>query len=330
MEILINFGILAAGLVMLYFGADWLVKGSTEIAYRVGISPLVVGLTVVAFGTSAPELLVSIQANLQTPPQADIALGNVVGSNICNLALILGVGALIRPIVVHAQLIRREMPILLAATVVFMVMLWDQEVSRMEGGILAVGIVLYVGISIWLARREPSPEQFDEAGAKEVELVRQSGAKRVLLDVGLILIGLATLVYGADRLVVSGVALAKIFGVPSAIIGLTLVAFGTSLPELATSIVASVRNQGDIITGNAIGSCIFNLLAVVGIAALILPLNGENVNRIDLWVMLGTTVILIPFLTTRSRISRGEGAVLVLGYCAYCAYLVFVRGGVGA
>ncbi len=326
MDILLYFGLLAVGLVLLYFGAEWLVKGSAEIAYRVGISPLVVGLTVVAFGTSAPELLVSIQANLQDPPEADIALGNIIGSNICNIALILGIGALVRPIVVHAQIIKREMPILLVATVVFVGMLWDGVVSRLEGGVLVVGIVIYVVASVRMAKKEPETAEFEEASVEEIEKVRTSGSGRVVFDVLLILVGLAALVFGADLLVGSGVFLAEAFGVPSAIIGLTLVAFGTSLPELATSIVASVRKQGDIITGNAIGSCIFNILCVIGIAAMIFPLNAQNVDRIDLWVMLGVTVLIIPLLATRMRISRGEGALLVLAYVGYTAYLVFGRG----
>lgn len=321
-----NFGILLAGFALLYFGAEWLVKGSEEISYRIGISPLVVGLTVVAFGTSAPELLVSLQANLQTPPEPDIALGNIIGSNICNIALILGVGALIRPIVVHAQIIKREMPILLVASGAFVAMLWDGEVNRIEGGILTLGILVYVYASVRMAKKEPDPDQFDLAEAETVEMVKRSGPRRLALDVGLIVLGLAVLVVGARFLVGSGVFLAKEFGVPSAIIGLTLVAFGTSLPELATSIVAAARKQGDIITGNAIGSCIFNILCVIGIASLVLPLSAQNVNQVDLWVMMGLTILIFPLLATRKRISRGEGLLLLLVYFGYTAYLALARG----
>ena len=322
-EMWINFGWLSLGLLLLYFGAEWLVKGSSEIALKIGISPLVVGLTVVAFGTSAPELLVSLKANLKTPPQGDIALGNIVGSNICNIGLILGVGALIRPITVHAQILKREMPLLLVASVVFVAMLWDRSIARWEGGILAAGIVIYVVASIRMARKEPHAEIFEEFSEEEVKEIEKAGAGRILLDALLIVVGLATLIYGADRMVVSGEALARIFGVPEAIIALTLIAFGTSLPELATSIVASIKNQGDIITGNAIGSCMFNLLAVIGIAALVLPLNASELKPSDLWVMLGVTVIVFPFLASGRGLSRAEGAVLLTGYLGYCSWLAF-------
>ena len=322
-------GLLLIGFVLLYFGAEWLVKGSGEIAYRVGISPLVVGLTVVAFGTSAPELMVSLKANLGASPEPDIALGNIIGSNICNIMLILGVGALVRPIVVHGQIIKREVPILLVATLVFFGMLWDGTVNRVEGGVLFAGIIFYVVASVLMAKKEPQPSQYDEAEAEQIKIVKRSGPGRVVLDLGLILIGLAGLVLGAHLLVGSGVFLAEDFGVPSAIIGLTLVAFGTSLPELATAVVAARRNQGDIITGAAIGSCIFNILCVIGIASLVLRLNADKVNRVDLWVMLGATVLIIPLLATRMKISRGEGLLLLLGYVAYTVYLVVWRG-VGA
>ena len=321
-EIWMNLGWLVLGLTLLYFGAEWLVKGSSEMALRLGISPLVVGLTVVAFGTSAPELLVSLQANLKTPPQGDIALGNVVGSNICNIALILGVGAILRPIVVNMQVVRREMPILLLSSIVFVAMLWDGTIVRWEGALLVLGIVIYVVSSIRMAKHEPVTGQFDEMSADELAAIAKGGVGRIFYDVALVCVGLAVLVYGADRMVESGVALARIFSVPPAIIALTLVAFGTSLPELATSVVASLKNQGDIITGNAVGSCIFNILAVIGITSVVAPLGASELNRIDLWVMLGLTVLIIPILATGRRLSRGEGVILLVGYVSYCGYLV--------
>lgn len=321
MDVWINFGWLALGLTLLYYGAEWLVKGSSEIALKIGISPLVVGLTVVAFGTSAPELLVSLKANLKNPPQGDIALGNIVGSNICNIALILGAGALIRPITVHAQILRREMPLLLLASVVFVAMLWDGTIARWEAGILAAGIVVYVVASIRMARKEPNAEVFDEFREEDIREMQKAGAGRLALDAVLIVVGLVTLIYGADRMVVSGEALARIFGVPEAIIALTLIAFGTSLPELATSIVASIKNQGDIITGNAIGSCMFNILAVIGIAGLVAPMVATDLKASDLWVMLGVTVIVFPFLASGKGLSRMEGALLLAGYLGYCSWL---------
>jgi cation:H+ antiporter len=316
---------LFGGLALLYFGAEWLVKGSSEIALRLGLSPLVVALTVVAFGTSSPELLVSLQANLKEPPQGDIALGNIVGSNICNLALILGAGALVRPIVINAQIIKREMPVLISVAILFVVFLWDNSISRWEGGVLFAGIILYVWSSFRQAALEPETGQFEEFEAEELEAVREAGASRILFDLVLIVLGIGALVYGADRLVESGVSIAERFGVPEAIIALTLVAFGTSLPELATSVVASLRRQGDIITGNAIGSCIFNILAVAGFVALVAPLDGAGLHRGDLWVMLGVTCLIVPFMTSRMRLSRFEGGILLCGYLGYCSYL-WMRG----
>ena len=312
-------GWLIVGFVLLYFGAEWLVKGSSEIALKIGLTPLVVALTVVAFGTSAPELLVSLQASLRD--QGDIALGNIVGSNICNIALILGAGAVVRPFVIHAQIIKREMPVLLVISVVFVVFLWDGKVERWEGAVLFTGIIVYIWASFRQAKREVFTEQFEEFEAEEVEAARKAGAGRVMLDVGLIVLGLAALIFGADRLVVSGVSIAERFGVPEAIIALTLVAFGTSLPELATAVVASIRNQGDIISGNAIGSCIFNILAVVGLVALIAPLSATGMTRIDLWVMLGLSFLIVPFMWSRMRLSRLEGVILLAGYLGYCGYL---------
>jgi cation:H+ antiporter len=246
-----------------------------------------------------------------------------VGSNICNIGLILGIGALIRPITVHAQILKREMPLLLLASVVFVTMLWDGHIARWEAGILAVGIVVYVIASIRMARKEPDVELFEEISEEDVKVARKAGLGRIMLDGLLIVIGLVTLIYGADRMVVSGEALARIFGVPEAIIALTLIALGTSLPELATSIVAAVRNHGDIITGNAIGSCMFNILAVIGIAGLVLPMNASELQRSDLWVMLGATVIVFPFLATGKGLGRVEGAVLLIGYLGYCSWLAF-------
>ena len=309
------------GLTLLYFGAEWLVKGSSELALRLGISPLVVGLTVVAFGTSAPELLVGIQANLKDPPQGDIALGNVVGSNIFNVALILGAAALMRPIVINSQIIKRELPILLIASLVFILMIWDGVVTRAEGGVLTIGIVSYVLFSLVAAKAARRARQFEEFEKKEIEHAKEEGGRRILMDVGLIVIGLAGLAYGADRLVVSGIELARLFGVPEAIIALTFFAFGTSVPELATSVVASLKKQGDIITGNVVGSCVFNLLAVVGIVALIRPISSEEIQRVDLWVMGGLALLLIPFMWHKMRLSRFEGGILLAICFGYVGYL---------
>ncbi len=315
----ISLGWLGLGLVLLYFGAEWLVKGSSRIALKMGISPLVVGLTVVAFGTSAPELFASVQATLNG--KGDLAIGNVVGSNICNIALILGVGALIRAIHIHSQVIRREMPILVVASLVFVGMLWDLKIALWEGIILTVGIVIYVTSSLRQAKKEEHTEEFDELSKEDLNQVHDKSVKSWFSNLGLVLLGLVALAYGANRLVFGGENIARAFGVSEAIIGLTLVAFGTSLPELVTSVVASIRNQGDIITGNAIGSCIFNILAVVGITACIAPISALAISPVDLGIMVALTILIIPFMWSRRRLCRAEGGVLLCIYLAYITYL---------
>jgi len=331
---------LTGGLVLLYFGAEWLVKGASEIALRLGISPLVVGLTVVACGTSMPELLVCLKANspeVIAAPAAwfgihtdvgaaspDIAFGNIVGSNIFNIALILGVGALIRPIEVNSQLIRRELPILIVSSLVFVGMMLDMMLSRIEGSLLAAGVVTYIVMSIRMAKGEKNTAQFDEFSEEEIEKAKEGGG-RLLIDLVLIIVGIAALVVGADWLVNHGESVARVFGVPEVIISLTLFALGTSLPELATSVVASLKRQGDIITGNAIGSCIFNLLAVMGVTASVKPLQAENIAWMDLWVMLGLAILIMPFMWSRMRLSRSEGAVLTAVAIGYSVLVVVIE-----
>ncbi len=327
MEILVNLGWLALGLTLLSIGADWLVKGASELALRAGITPLVIGLTVVAFGTSAPELLVSLQANLNPNTQADIAVGNVVGSNICNIALLLGLAALIRPLTVGSQVVKREIPILLGVTAIFMAMIWNGRLELWEGWLLVAGIVAYVITSVRLARRHPGDFHVDLP-----EDVVQESRGPAWKSVAWVLIGLGGLVIGADRLVFGGVAIAQKFGVPEVVIGLTLVAVGTSLPELATTIAAARRNETDIIAGNIIGSNLFNIMAVMGLASAIKPIEVETLNRLDLWVMGGFTLVLVPFLARRARINRIEGALLMMGYFTYCTWLVkpeWFVGGLG-
>ncbi len=337
-EIAIHLLWLIGGLTLLYFGAEWLVKGASEIALRLGVSPLVVGLTVVAFGTSMPELLVCLKANspeLIAAPAGwlgwqidvgdsspDMALGNVVGSNIFNIALILGVAALIRPLVVHSQLIKRELPILLVASVVFVGMMHDMQLERWEGMILVVGILLYIVANVRLSKKARyTQERFEEFEKEAIEHSRE-GWSRLLVDVGLIVVGIGALVLGADWLVEHGESLALHFGVPEVIISLTLFALGTSLPELATTIVASLKKQGDIITGNAIGSCVFNLLFVLGATAGIKPLKAGALSWLDLGVMLGLAVLIIPFMGSRMKLSRAEGAILTIIAITYSAVVI--------
>lgn len=300
----------------MYFGAEWLVKGASEIAIKLGISPLVVGLTVVAFGTSMPELLVCLEANGEGFP--DVALGNIIGSNICNIALILGVSAVMRPIVINRQIIRKEMPILILVTLGFIGVLYNGSVSRAEGGMLFLAVITYVAVSIYQSKKEKNPDDYGEFSSEEVSKVQQSGAREMTISVISILIGLVVLKFGSGWLVDGGEFIAIEMGVDKAIVALFLFAFGTSLPELATSIIAVRKGQGDIVTGNAIGSCIFNILAVIGITALVKPIAQGEIELLDKMVMLGVTVGIFFFMWSRMRLNRIEGVILLVGYIVYC------------
>jgi len=319
LEFWANFGWVVLGLVLLYFGAEWLVKGSAEIAIKFGISPLVVGLTVVAFGTSAPELLVCLQANFQG--KGDLAIGNIVGSNICNIAMVLGASAIIYPLKIHQQIFKREMIILVVVSLVFVGMILGGTLSQVEGVLLFIGIIAYVILSVLQARRAPASDLDETLSPEEVEAVLSGGNKRLLINIGLILLGILLLFIGSDRLVYGAEAIANSLGVPEAIIALSLVAFGTSLPELATGVMASWRKQGDIVVGNAVGSCIFNLLAVGGLTAALQPVTTTQLNWIDLAVMIGTAVIGWVMMRSNRSISRFEGTIMLAAYLGYCFYL---------
>ena len=316
---------LVLGLVGLYYGAEWLVGGSSSLALKMGVSPLVIGLTVVAFGTSAPELAVCLQLNAAGAP--DAAVGNVVGSNICNILLILGVSALIRSIDIQSQVVRREMPILIFVSLLLVGMLWDGHLGRVEGGLLTFGIFAYVYLSFKLSRKAPSPEieaEFAEEIGDPEEAKKKSGW---LLGV-MIFAGLVLLVVGARLFQLGGVGIAQKLGVSEAVIGLTVLAFGTSLPELATSIVASRKDEGDIIAGNAVGSSVFNILAILGITILLKPMVVTQIEPVDLAVMVGAAVFGVVMMLNRGRLSRTEGALLTLAYFGYVGLLVS-RGATG-
>ncbi|MEM9017784.1 MAG: calcium/sodium antiporter, partial [Verrucomicrobiota bacterium] len=321
MPVLIDLLWLLAGLTALYFGAEWLVGGASKLAVRFGISPLVVGLTVVAFGTSAPELFVSIGFNASGYP--DMALGNVIGSNICNIGLVLGVSAFICVLHVKSELLVRDLPVLLVATILFCWMLSDRAISWVEGIILFLCVLSYTVYQLALAKRVKNPEVVSEFAAEfDAE---EAKSRPVWFLVFLILAGLVGLYFGADWLERGGVSLAKRFGVPEAVISLTLIAFSTSVPELATSVVASLRKEGDIIIGNVIGSCIFNLFCVIGITAAVKPILSQGIEMVDLYVMIGFTLMLIPVLWQGRQITRWEGAILLAGYFGYTAFLYFDR-----
>ncbi len=320
-----HFIYILVGFVALFYGAEFLVKGASEISLKLGISPLVVGLTVVAFGTSAPELLVCLQANANGMP--DQAFGTIIGSNICNIALILGIAALIQPIEIHRQIIRREIPILMAASLVFVLMLLDKEILRWEGCVLFAGIVAYVISSLRESKDEVGADDSGDFSEEEIVKARNSGMAEIALSLFRILGGLAALKYGSSWLVEHGSIVADEFGVSQAIIGLILLAFGTSLPELATSIVASRKGQGDIVTGNAVGSCIFNILAIIGITAMVKSLTATNINWLDMGVMLGVLVVIAPMMWSRGKLNRIEGFFLLVFYLGYTSIRFMVDKG---
>lgn len=303
---------LIAGLLVLTAGAEFLVRGGAALALRLRIRPLVVGLTVVAFGTSAPELAVSIKAALAG--QGDVAAGNVIGSNIFNIAAILGLSALILPLSVHAKLIRFDIPLMIGVTVVAIAMMWDSELSRVEGILLFTGLLIYVWATFRFTSRDSKAVE-DEASA---ELPKPG--RSVLAEIIMIIGGLAALVIGADMFVRGAIALAQWFGLSEAVIGLTIVAAGTSLPELATSIVAACRRHTDIAVGNVVGSNIFNILAILGLTGIIKPFSTQNIIAVDSISMLIFAVLLLPLAATGFHLKRWEGAVLLGGYVVYIWY----------
>ncbi len=306
---------LLAGLVLLYYGAEALVRGSSSLALRLGLSPLVVGLTVVAFGTSTPELMVSLKAALAG--QADISVGNVVGSNICNIGLILGICALVTPIATTSQIVRIDIPIMLAITAITIFLLADGTIGLPEGIFLTTLLVAYIVFSIGLARRQPADSLGTEFG-EEVKISKRGLAIDLLMVAG----GLVLLVFGARFLVDGAVIIARTFGWTEALIGLTVVAVGTSLPELATSLVAAIKKEADIAVGNIVGSNIFNLLGILGITAIVHPLAATGIGRIDYAVMAAFALVLWPMAYHQKRITRVEGAILLAGYVAYVSWLV--------
>jgi cation:H+ antiporter len=305
---------LAAGLVLLYGGAELLVRGSADMARRLGVSPLVVGLTIVAFGTSAPELVVSIRAGLDR--LGNIAVGNVVGSNIFNITVILAVSALVRPLKVNLQVVRLDTPILVAVSVFLLALLRDLRLDRTEGLLLCAGIVAYTALSVALARRAA-----DASAREHMHDRARITARDVLLDITLIASGLVALVFGSQLLVKGAVGLARQLRVGEAMIGLTIVAAGTSLPELATSIVAAGKKEADIAIGNIVGSNIFNILAILGTASVIAPLSCPGISPVDLGFMLGTTVVALPFMWSGFVLNRTEAVLLLSSFCLYLWYL---------
>ncbi len=305
---------LIGGLVLLFIGAEGLIRGSSNLAIKIGITPLVVGLTVVAFGTSTPELVVSLKAALLG--SSSISLGNIIGSNIANIALILGVAALIRPLDVNTKVIMREIPIMIGISLLLLLLLIDGELGFFDGLVFVIGLVVYLVVNVLIARKEKNPDidsEFNEGLKSKLGIP---------VSIVLMIAGLGLLIFGANLFVKSAVAIAKMFNVSDAIIGLTIVAIGTSLPELITSIVAAYKKEADIAIGNVVGSNIFNILGILGITALIIPISIVGISYVDLGVMLFTAIILFPLSRTEFSISRLEGAFLLAGYAGYVYYLI--------
>jgi len=309
------------GLVALVAGAEALVRGASRIALSLGISPLVVGLTIVAMGTSSPEVAVSVGAALSG--NTDIAVGNVVGSNVFNVLFILGISALITPLVVHSQIIRQEVPIMIGTSVILAVMILDGSLGRLEAALLLVLLVGYVTFLVRQSRAETAEIRDEYEGAA---VRRDTGwDSHWAVQVLLIAAGLGLLVLGSGWLVDSAVAFARAFGVSDLVIGLTIIAAGTSMPEVATSIMAAVRGERDIAVGNVIGSNTFNILGCLGLSGVV-SANGLDIApavlNFDIWVMIAVAVACLPVLLLRRQIGRKRGLLFLAYYAAYVVYLI--------
>lgn len=304
--------LLVLGMALLYGGAEALVRGASRLAGSLGLAPLVVGLTVVAFGTSAPEMVVSVVGAVEG--RTGVALGNVIGSNIFNIGLVLGLAALVRPVSVDVRIVRREIPILLVASVGMVVLMWDGQLSRLDGAAATVAFVVYMAFVVRQATRASGGATSDPAS----EAVAPGGRAGSIL---LVVVGLAGLVAGAHLLVEAAVAMARALGLSELVIGLTIVAAGTSLPEVATSTVASARGEGDMAVGNVVGSNLFNLLAILGVSALVRPIPvPAGGHMVELLVMVGAVVLLLPLARSGAELSRWEGAGLVLGFVVFVVF----------
>lgn len=312
MEMILQFVLLVVGFVMLIKGADWFVEGASKVADRFGIPQIVIGLTIVAMGTSLPEAAVSISAALKG--SADITIGNVVGSNIMNVLVILGLTSVIRAIAVKKNTIRYEMPFTIAITVILAVMgLMDNQVGRMEGGILWVFMILYLSYLVWVSKTDKDAiEEAAKADEKE----------SILKMLVMILIGAGMIVWGSDITVDAATAIAKSFGMSERLVGLTIVAFGTSLPELVTSCTAAIKGKADIAVGNIVGSNIFNILFVVGTTALITPVPYSANFMIDSIVAVAAMILLLVCVIPKKQLGRVGGILMLLGYAGYFVYLI--------
>jgi len=310
----------ALGLSLLIIGAEALVRGASRMAAALGISPLVIGLTVVALGTSSPELAVSIKSTLAG--QSGIALGNIIGSNISNILLIIGLSALILPLSISQQLIRLDVPLMIVLSVLVLILSADHSIGRTDGLILATGLVIYISFLIWHNRKENS----ENATKRAYESSKSENVKaNWIKNIGLFLGGLLLLVIGSRWLITSAVSIARHLGVSELVIGLTIIAAGTSLPEAVTSVIAAIRGERDIAVGNVVGSNILNIMGVLGITGLVAPKGIEVSNAVigfDLPIMIVVALACLPIFFSGCSISRLEGAFLLGYYFLYNAYLI--------
>lgn len=309
--------LVAAGLVLLFAGGEVLVRSSVAIATRFGVSPVLVGLTIVAFGTSAPELTVSLNAALVGQP--DIAIGNVVGSNIANILLILGLAAVITPLHPERALIVRDGLFMLAVTVGLAAICLTGMITPLQGWLFVGLLTVYICICYWAERKSKT----GAAALHTHETEEYAGLPpRLLISIPLFLLGLAGVIFGAQFLVEGAIAIARVWGVPEAVIGLSMVAVGTSLPELVVSVIAAMRGRVDVAVGNVVGSNIANILGILGITAIIEPLAvARQIATFDAWVMVFAALILLPVMITGRKISRGEGAMFLVLFAAYITAL---------
>lgn len=315
------------GIPLLYFGGELLVKYSSRLALTLGLSPLVIGLTIVAFGTSSPELLATLISAFKNAP--DVAMGNIVGSNITNIGLILGISAMIQPFRARSKVIRREIPVMIFAGVILIPFSWDLTISRLEGAFLFASLVAYLFYLLKSdgdAIAEEVLDEISEDSTSEDDFTREyghnraSGWKPILGVIG----GIALLVIGAQSLVTGAIDIAREFGLTERVIGVTLVAFSTSLPELASSLVASFKKEADILLGNIVGSNIFNALGILGITSMVNPVNMSADVLFDLYVAIGFSVAVLPFLLSSLTMERWEGGILVALYAIYVGSLFIV------
>jgi cation:H+ antiporter len=318
--------LLLLGLAALVGGAELLVRGGSKVAAGLGIAPIIIGVTVVSIGTSAPELAVGIEA--ATSGNGSLAVGNIAGTNVVNLLLILGLSAALRPLEMHAQTLRLDLPVMVASAALVLLLAWDGTISRLDGAILVVLALVYTLVIVRIARRERPfvTEEYDREYATPQD--KPETPVRFAWHGALLLVGIVVVVLGADMLVDGASGIARARGISEAVIGLTIVAIGTSAPELVTTVVSTIRGDRDIAVGNLLGSSVFNLLLILGVTATV-PAGGIGVERtlvtVDLPVMLAVAVLCVPVFMSGRRVSRGEGLGFVGLYAAYLTYLLVAR-----